>query len=529
MKLFFAFFRKNNFLIILVFLCLIYLALAFKNPFKENSLIPNLEPSPDVFYYSVPAWNLVRGNGFKMMAFGKEINSIVPPVYSVYLVPFFLIFNDVRCYYFANLLLCFLSIFLFLKLIEVFFGKEKWFLKFALGLILITNFYFYNLPTLLMAENILIPFTLLAVILMFSKFNLKNIILSLITMGILVFIKISSFPVLLVFGGMFLFRIIKTKFWLKISKRLGWPLGILFFLIISIAFVKIALPGIKTLSLVSNNFSVKFISKTLPIYLKEFVGIDGSYLWFNNQQIERWLGIFCLIGAFLGLFLKKYRKNVLILISIILLVTVFHSMMSYPEGRYISTVIPLFILFAGIILDKLKYSFWIILFLAVYFLMRGTVNNFYERKATSLKRQILNNQLEKNETPWSYRAVQNFNEYFKDKKNVYLGTVTNPFYLMYFKSENYSFLPMSLNQEFSGVDKNFIEKYFEKDKTPAELYKNLLMEGKELYVTNYYLTYYHGNLNDDFYNLEKLFRFTQVKDGCLGECKIYKLELKVIK
>jgi len=512
--------------IIFVFLSLVYLSLAYKNPFKDNSLIPNLEPSPDVFYYSVPAWNLVHEKGFKMEAFGIEISGLSTPLYSLCLAPFFLIFNDVRSYYFANLLLCFISIFLFLKLMEVFFEKEKWLLKFSLGLVLVTNFYFYNLPTLLMAENLLIPLTLAAVILTLKKLNLSNFVLNLIVMIMLVFTKVSSFPVLFVQGIVLLCKIIKSKFWLKISKNWCWFLGILFFLIMSIAFIKIALPGIKALPSVSNNFSVKFISKTLPIYLKEFVGINGSYLWFNNQQIDGWLGIVCLVGAFLGLFFKKYRKNVLILISIILLVTVFHSMMSYPEGRYISTVIPLFILFAGIILDKLKYSFWVILFLAVYFLNRGTVNNFYERKATSLKRQILNNQLEENEVPWSYHAVQSFNEYFKDKKNVYLATVTNPFYIMYFKSENYNFLPISLYQEFSGPGKGFIEKYFEKDKTPAELYKNLLMQGKEVYVTNYYLTYYHGNLDRDFYELEKIFRFTQVKDGCLGECKIYKLDLQ---
>jgi hypothetical protein len=45
-------------------------------------------------------------------------------------------------------------------------------------------------------------------------------------------------------------------------------------------------------------------------------------------------------------------------------------------------------------------------------------------------------------------------------------------------------------------------------------------------VTNYYLTYYHGALDSDYYGLEKVFRFTQVEDGCLGECKIYKLDLK---
>jgi hypothetical protein len=96
---------------------------------------------------------------------------------------------------------------------------------------------------------------------------------------------------------------------------------------------------------------------------------------------------------------------------------------------------------------------------------------------------------------------------------------------MFFGSGDYTFLPLSPNQEFSGSGKGFIDKYLEKDKTIIDLYKRILTEGKELYVTNYYLTYYHGNLDAQYYSLEKVFKFTQVKDGCLGECKIYKLEL----
>jgi hypothetical protein len=153
------FVSKFGFYFCLLFCVIVYLALAFKNPFKINNLISNLEPSPDVFYYSVPAWNLVHGNGFKMKAFEIEISGLSTPLYGFYLSPFFLLFNDVRSYYYANLLLCFISLFLFFKLTEIFLGKEKWFLNFGLGLVLVTNFYFYNLPTLLMAENILIPLT----------------------------------------------------------------------------------------------------------------------------------------------------------------------------------------------------------------------------------------------------------------------------------------------------------------------------------------------------------------------------------
>lgn len=510
-----------------MFVCVVvYLALAYKNPFKTNSLISNLEPPPDVFYYSVPAWNFAHGNGFKLMAFDKEISQLTTPFYGIYLVPFFAVVNDVRSYYFANIILGVVSIYLFLKLAELFFGRDKWFLYFGLGLVFVTNFYFYNLPTLLMAENILIPLTLMAVILSFKKLDLKFFILNLLVMTMLAFSKVSSFPVILVQGVVLLVKLIQSKFWQKIPRHIFLILFLLFVGFFSVSFVKIALPLIKALPSVSDSFSLNYVSKTFPVYFKEFFGTGGSYLWYNNQQIEKFVAIVSLCGLILGLFLKKFRTKVIILVSIIFGVTLFHSMMGYPEGRYISTVIPLFILLSGIVFDKLKYPVWIVIFLGIYFLSRGTVNGFYERKATSLKRQALNNQLEENEVPWNYRAIESFNDYFKDKKDVYLGTILNPFYIMFFGSGNYKFLPLSPNQEFSGPGKGFIDKYLEKDKTIVDLYKRILNEGNDLYVTNYYLTYYKGNLDGQYYSLEKVFKFTQVKDGCLGECKLYKLELK---
>ena len=513
--------------IFFVGLVLIYLVLAFKNPFKANNLIPNIEPGPDVYYYSVPAWNLVHGNGFKMAAFGIEIKKLPTPLYSIYLSPFFLIFNDVRSYYFANIILGLISLFLFVKLSEILFGKEKIWLNFVLALVWVTNFYFYNLPTLMMAENILIPLTLAAIILMLKKIDLWSFGLNLVVIVLLVLTKISSFPVVLIQGIVLLFKIIESKFWLKIPKKWWLILGISFILITGILFVIIALPVAKSASGSSNNFSVKYIKTTLPIYLKEFIGIDGSYLWYNNQQLEKSIGLVSLVGVILGLILKKYRKRILVLLAVILGVTVFHSMMGYPEGRYISTVIPLFLLFSGVVLAELKNKLWLILFLGIYLLPKVTVNGFFERKVTTLKRQIMNNRLEENEVPWNYVAIGKINEYFdKKKENVYLGTFLNPFYVMYFGNGNYKFLPLSTRQEFSGLGKGFIDKYFEKENSVVNLYKSLLLQGKEIYVTNYYLTYSKGALDDEYHNLEKIFKFTQVKDGCLGECKIYKLDLR---
>jgi hypothetical protein len=111
-------------LLILVFLIFVAISLAWKEPFKLTNSIANLDPNPDTLYYSVPAWNLIHGWGFRMMAYGKEIMQGVPPLYGIYLVPFFAIFNDVRSYYYANLILLAGSIFVFLLIVEKVFQKS---------------------------------------------------------------------------------------------------------------------------------------------------------------------------------------------------------------------------------------------------------------------------------------------------------------------------------------------------------------------------------------------------------------------
>lgn len=522
-----SFVTKYSFLITYLILCFVYLCLAFKNPYKANNLISNLEPSPDVYYYSVPAWNFSRGEGFKMKAYDVEISGLFTPLYSIYLVPVFYVFKDIRSYYFGNMLLSFLSIFLFLKIIDFLFEKKhNIYLKIILGLVLVTNFYFYNLPSLLMAENLLIVLTLASAYLILEKLNLQTLIANLVIIIFLIFTKISSFPVALIQGVVLIYKIIKSKFWEKIPKKYLVITTVLLFFFFGIAFNKILIPAIKALPSASSSFSILYIKKTLIIYIKEFVGINGSYLWFNNQHIEKNVGLLCVAGLFLSIFIKKYRKNILLLFSLIAGVTVFHSMMRYPEGRYISTVIPLFILFLGVLLCELRFKIIYVLFILMYFLTKDTVNGFYERKATSLKRQALNNRLEVNETPWSFIAISNINSYLKDEGEVYLGTLINPFYVMYFGEKNIEYVPLSSRQEFSGAGKGFNDQILQKDKTVIDLYRRLLNSGKKLYVTNYYLTYYKGSLDPDYYLLEKEFKFTQVFEGCLGECKLYKLDLK---
>jgi len=521
-------FIKNA--LLCVFLLLSYFALAYKNPFKQNNLISNLEPFPDTFYYSVPSWNWLHGDGFKMAYEGMEINKDVPPLYGIYLLPFFKIFNDVRSYYFANLLLCFGSFFLFIRLVVKFFEKSKikWWIGGLTGLILVTNFYFYNLPTLMMAENLQIVLILATINVLFEKFTVKSFVLSLVLGLLMFFSKMSNLPVIACLIMWNFVKIIQTKFW----KTYNWKINFMIFgLLGALAFYIFWNYIYANRGAIINGsswFSPQFFKKFFPIYLSEFLGKNGHYLWYFNQQIENIAGYLALLGIVIGLFWNKYREKTLISLSVILAMVVFHSFLYFPEGRYISVVIPLYIIFIGLIpelLSKIKLGLIsVIVIVFLYLGIKQNINGFVERKATSLKRQILNNQLENNEVAWDYLAIKNYNDFFKEKdENNYLGCLLPPFNFMFFGNDNYKYLPISYQQEF-GEYRGLLTQLYKGEL--LDYYEKLLKEGKNVYITNYFLK---NNPSLWPIEIEKIFsRFNskEVADGCLGICKIYKLELK---
>ena len=95
-----------------VTLCLFILLLA-KNPFSIRTLIPNFEPYPDTIHYINSAQSFIRGHGLQIWREGRILKTTVPPLYSLVLIPIFLINIDARMFYFANVFLAFGSFLFF--------------------------------------------------------------------------------------------------------------------------------------------------------------------------------------------------------------------------------------------------------------------------------------------------------------------------------------------------------------------------------------------------------------------------------
>ena len=128
--------RKDGFIKILnLGIILLFALLVFKNPFSERTLIPNFEPYPDTFNYINPALSLITGKGFNISREGRIIKPNVPPLYSLSLLPAFIIKPDPRMAYYGNATLAFISLLFFWLILRRIFVN-----KFVIFLLLILLF-----------------------------------------------------------------------------------------------------------------------------------------------------------------------------------------------------------------------------------------------------------------------------------------------------------------------------------------------------------------------------------------------------
>lgn len=503
---------KRLWLGLVICLPFIYLLLAFKDPFNTRSLVPNLEPYPDTLYYATPAWNFVNGIGFSMKSSFLEVKQQVAPLYSIYLIPFFTVFKDVRSYYFGNLLLGFGSLVFFLLSCYKLFRNHS--LVFLLGFLYITNFYVYNLPTLLMAENPTLFLVNFGTYILLSKPTKPKLMLAGLLGDTLWFTKLSNGLIGLLF---YIF------YWLKIRKV---KIDRKAFLVTSVISVSLFIGYLTMSGLLINHknessFNPAYFVNNLRYYIRLIFGEEGRYLWFTYKFTTIFISILSMLGLIFALSSRRHRiyGSGFLIFSILVIVPA--SFFEVQDVRFILFIFPTLLFAIGYLFSyfqkKLPKVFFISLLgivLLTYLFLPLLNQKENEIPIITFKKQIGLN-LRHSESPWNYSAIKNFNDYFKGKsENTYLGTVLPVFYVDYFKNDNYQYLAITSNQDF-----------FEHEKNLSKKYADLLRTGNRVYVTNAYL----NNLaiwKKDYVNLTQAFHTKLVKEGCLGSCNIYQLSLQ---
>jgi glycosyltransferase involved in cell wall biosynthesis len=514
-------------LIISLFILTTYLLLSLHNPFGRRSLVANLEPYPDSLYYSTPAWNFIQGKGFNMKFFNLETKLIVPPLYGLYLLPFFYFFGDVRSFYYANMVLMLGSLIFFLALLKKIF-KKNYLIRGVVAFLFATSFYFFNLPSLLMAENITLFFLLAGLNLLLGQFTDFRLLLLSFWGVFFWLIKFSNLPLGLVFYLLVFIKVFqdRNKVWQKKFFLYAFASGIIY---LTFVLATNIFSGQK--DPIDVAFSPKYFLPFFKKYLTNLFGGETFYLWYREKFTSPLIGWLALAGLIIGLIKKESRLASLQLLLFIVSLVFFMSFFYVQDARYILVILPLWLIFSGFLIEFIQKSFdKKLVSLLVFVLIAALllVKNFGYRKnemmAVSLKKQISLN-LKYKEEPWNYLAVLNFNRFFENSpnKNSYLGTFLPPFFLNFYSNKNYQYLPLIESQDFFPGKGGFLEQM--KIKNIDDYYRQLLKQNKKVFVSNYYA----ANLKswqERFDQLKQNFKLVLKQQGCFDVCNIYQLQLK---
>lgn len=535
-----------NLIIVVLFALLIY-----KDPFSQRTLIPNFEPYPDTFNYINPVLSLIKGDGFNISREGRVIKPNVPPLYSLSLLPAFIIKSDPRMSYYTNVILAFIALLLFWSILRKIITNK--FALFFLLILYITNYFIYWVPSIIMAENLTLTLYLAAVYFLLSKTTKVNIFLiALFAVGSYA-TKYANIPITLTIVFVFFAKTIFSS--LKLNQKIKF----LLFFTASVALFFLAL-GIFEALVIDNNifaqifgqlslvyksvprivtqgsevvgsswFGVQYVAKNLPLYINSLTGSPNRFLWDQTPLIPKFVAIFGWIGIFGALFRKEMRYIAFSLILFLSTSVIFMSFFYSFDARYIYITTPSLLIGLGLFLAGLEEKFFINKRIIFSFLVFICICFYLISSFIRIKSQISLN-LRYAETPWNYIAVLKMNEYFtKDKivnsKKPVLISALPPFLIDYYSNGNYILLPLSYEQEFREQEVRQIIWGPNDYSDLPKLYKKYLNEGFDLYVSRSGLGN-EGYTNRDFNTIVKEFDTELVQPGCYDQCNIYSVKLK---
>lgn len=531
--------------LVLFFAFTFFVLLSWKNPYNDTSLIGNFDPFPDTMHYVVPARNFVLTGKFALEYNGQITKIAVPPLYSWSLIPAYFINSDARTFYFINLVLGLISIYLLYKI-----SRQLSKSPFITGLILFLytgTFVIFWQTQLAMSENILLPvmFGFILSVLP-EKLTYKNLALSTVLAVFLYGSKYAALPCTL-FALLFLaFKIISTSF---LQKKTMFKQ--LFFVAATSIFVFALVNGHQFLENFTNLINANFTQNTtaqeavawfglanlensFPKYFKALMGYPIYNLWETKAILPFALAALVLIWSLYALGMKKYRSLAILVLGFIIAQLAFLSLTVMIEGRYAFIFLPVIYTglaaFCGWSKDFLETHFGqnkttiIAIFLVILSVGAFSFYHFPEWKT-----QLLVN-FQGSERPWWHIAMVKEDQllrYREVNQETWLISIMPPFmwdFYRYNPAHSYQIMPFSNSQDFSST--NIWTNNGLSDALSTNLpvfYASESARGREIYLSTV-------GFNEDYRkalpNYEKFFDFEILDENCGNLCTLYHLTLK---
>lgn len=526
----------------------VFFLLLFRNPYSNRTLIGNFEPFPDSFHYVVPAREIAEGKGFFIARdFGKIVPS-VPPLYSLFLAPTWLINDDARSFYVVNVVLALSS-----------FAAIAWLLRlhtknpFLLGSVLllwVTNWYMYWLPSLAMSENLLLLWIIAMLLWVRLPLNKWSSFIAGLLIWLPYFTKFSAAPQTVVFGVVVLLRywsewkkeeaaqkaqwlkqfgvfILTTVFVLFISTvhefaQSGTTLFHRFFEVVtSVARSNPDLPA-NGESFVA--FSASFFLKHFPGYLQAAFGKVTPFLWDRTPVWEWWIAWFGIAGLFVASKWGKRRGVYLSALSVIFAQILFMATFYVVDARYILpilVVVPLGVVGFIETVNKRPWSYLLKGLFVLLCLVSLSLRVPILRKTVAIN-------LKYAETPWYMISVQELDMALatqpQDKPIAVISALAPHLHDFYSNRKvQYHLLPLARFQDFR-TQTTREQLYGQDDYSDLmALYNTYLEKGYDLYIESYGL----GNVqshHEDYQRIMSQYETEKIWSGCHGLCDVYKIQ-----
>ena len=528
------------------------LILLARNPFSSRTLIPNLEPFPDTFHYIVPAQSVIKGYGLVIERGGRTFKQSVPPMYSLVLIPVFLISSDPRMFYITNVVLVVLGYTLFYIISKKVFPHTI--VRVVILFMYVTNFYISWYPQWAMAENLMLPVVLYGILLLLQPATKKHALIAGAIPIVLYGIKFANAPLVVVFFALYLIKFFKKFFMPFVASAVCFTalyvLGdyilsgrnlVLTAWSITFDLVKqlpiFAPSGAQNGALVqavspSPWFSFSYLPENFAMQWRGLHGYGAKFLWEQTPILSHAVAVFGWVGLGWSLLYAKRRWFSVALVLVILAETLFMSTFYSTDMRYLMFAIPFLLIgfgwaveYSAKTLGKIFHGFsetWIlncfVIIIAVLYLFSN---------ALRLKSQIMVN-LKYAETPWWYLAVVDMNTYFskvetRDGKKPIVISAMPPYFIDFYSTKTYTLLPLSPQQEFRSY---LVEAWGPNDYSDMmKLYATYLKNGYDIYLEEYGLGN-EGYLHEAFQNVLKNFTVIKVQSGCYNVCNIYHVTTK---
>lgn len=523
----------------------IFCLLLLRNPFSDRTLIPNLEPFPDSIHYITPAFNLIRGRGLVIARNEYVMIPSVPLLYSLTLIPGFMLKSDVRMFYFTNVLLVLTSYVLLYQILKE--VTKNTVIHFVCLLLFVLNPIMYWYPELAMAENLILPLFLGSVLLLLKKPQVSYVVIAALLAVSFYATKFASLPLSIAMSVLYFVHILQgAKGTERRTILVTYILSLfavgglyliyelllrnnnlifgLFGLFSSVFSPKNITNAVSHQSAQGGNdfFSLSYVVKDTSAYLGWLVGRPMTVLWKQMQILPPALAVAGLGGIALSFFARKPRLSwilsVFMIFNVLLMATFYVA-----DGRYFIIAIPSLVIGIGLLFSFLeeqlptkKKAISVLCLMVV--LLYGLFN------VMRLKFDVMLN-LRYAETPWYYLSVVEMDKQLRSQVNPSMPTpvvisALPPFFIDFYLHQPAILLPLSGSQEFQQHKQEAWGNY-DYSNIPA-LYEQYFKAGHPVFLTKYGL----GNekiLQDAFYTLLRTYDFEQISDGCFGQCAVYRM------